>query len=53
VCPECPNHRVVDGEILEDNAGLGKMAGRLVVLCVEPSVMRKQVLRDVEQIHRR
>ncbi len=33
--------------------GFGKTGGKFVVLYAEPSVMRKQALRDVEQIDRR
>lgn len=39
--------------MLNANAGFRQNCGKFVVLCVEPSVMRKQVLRDVEQIHSR
>jgi len=40
-------------EILNDNAGFRQNGGKFLVLCAEPSVMRKQALRDVEQIDRR
>ena len=51
--PECPANRVGGGEILNDNAGFRQNGGKFIVLCDEPSEMRKQALRDVEQIDRR
>jgi hypothetical protein len=51
--PECPANRVGGGEILNDNAGFRQNGGKFIVLCEEPSEMRKQALRDVEQIDRR
>jgi hypothetical protein len=50
---ECPANRMRGGEMLNDNAGFRQNAGRFIVLCEGPSVMRKQALRDVEQIDRR
>ena len=50
---ECPANRVGGGGIINDNAGFWQNGGEFVVLCEEPSGMRKQALRAVEQIDRR
>ena len=39
--------------MLNDNAAFRQNGGKFLVLCAEPSVMRKRAPRDVEQIDRR
>jgi hypothetical protein len=51
--PECPANRVGGSGNPNDNAGFRQNGSKLFVLCEEPSGMRKQALRDVEQIDRR
>jgi hypothetical protein len=51
--PECPANRVGGDVIRNDHAGFWQNNGKFVVLCEEPSGMRKHTLRDVEQINRR
>jgi hypothetical protein len=47
--PECPANRVGGGRNSSMiMPGFGQNGGKFVVLCAEPSVMRKQALRDVE-----
>ena len=51
--PECPANRVGGGEFSMIKLCFRQNGGKFIVLCEEPSEMRKQALRDVEQIDRR